>query len=738
MTTPTSTGTATAPKPGAGKAPATFFPQVHALRAIAVLMVLVYHLWPARYTGGFIGVDVFLVISGFLITGHIWRQREQSWRLLPKFWLRRVLRLGPAALTVVTVTGLLTFAFVPQSFWERYAREAIASVLISVNFVLFGDSVDYLAADNAPTPFQHYWSLSVEEQFYLVWPLLIIAASLLAARIARRGARRLPQPGNPQPGNPQAGAPFTAETVAVLVIAAASVASFAVSLAVLPVSPSAAYFMMPLRIWEFGAGALLALLLPRLLRHARGGVLRTLARIALPAAYAALVLNGYLLSGAAPFPGWNALLPVALTALVILSHPFAEMPRAGAWAAVEQGRVTTFLGDVSYSAYLWHWPLIIIAPFMLGHDLTLVTELGILAVTLLLAWVTTRWIETPLRSLKGWDPVVVRRRITGITSWALVAVLAWTAAMWLGGRVEAQAQFSQAQTADVCFGAQMALSPKECGALPGEPGTDAALMAAATDKPAPWPQECVAKHTGAAAPVCEYLADDPNAPAIVLWGDSHAGAWSPAFEEAAKRLGLSLYTFTRDGCPPAAVSPIATIMNRDIDATEQGNCADRNAQVQQFIDTHPGIVGVFAANLSTNYIFPEGAEFGRIDELLAGVADRGYPVVLMGDVPLTGDAYGNRVNIAECLATNTSDPSRCDNERTRALDSQGQRDFVRAQLGDTVTVLDSQDNFCDSDTCYAAIGGVPVFFDQTHLTDTFSRSLGPWLSEAIAPLIEKQ
>ena len=693
-----------------------FFAQVHALRAIAVTMVLVYHLWPSRYTGGFIGVDVFLVISGFLITGHIWRQREQSWRMLPKFWLRRVLRLAPAALTVVSVTGALVLAFVPQTFWERYAREAIASVLISVNFVLFGDSVDYLAADNAPTPFQHYWSLSVEEQFYLVWPILLITASILATKLAQRAKTQL-----------------RAETVALIVIGAVSVVSFAVSLWVLPLSPSAAYFMMPLRIWEFGVGATLALLLPRLLSYVRGGNLRRIARFLLPAAYAALVLNGYFLTGAAAFPGWNALLPVAFTALVIVSHPFAEMPRA--WSALEQGRLVTFLGDVSYSAYLWHWPLIILAPFVLGQELDLKIKLGILAVTLLLAWVTTRWIETPIRTLPSWEPKAVRRRIFAISAWALVAVLAWGGAMWQGERHDAAGTFGASERAAHCFGAKTALDLEACGALPGEAASEAALLAASTDRPDPWRADCVAKHTGGETPVCEYLADDPNAPALVLWGDSHAGAWSPAFEEAARELGLSLYTFTRDGCPPTIESPIATVMDREIGVEEQQNCADRNEQVRQFIETQPNVVGVIAANLSTNYIFDEASPFGGIDESLAQVAAQGLPVVLMGDVPLTGDAFGNRVNIGECLATNTADPSRCDNDREKALDSLAQRGFVKAQLGDDVTVIESAQNFCDDKTCFAVVGGVPVFFDQTHLTDSFARSLGPWLAGQIDPLL---
>ena len=700
-----------------GSRPGGFYPQVHALRAIAVSMVLLYHLWPNRYQGGFIGVDVFLVISGFLITGHIWRQRAEGWRMLPKFWARRVLRLGPAALTVVTVSGALVLAFVPQVFWERYAREAIASVLISVNFVLFGDSVDYLAADNAPTPFQHYWSLSVEEQFYLVWPLIIIAAALFAKRVL---------------------AARSAELVGVTVIAAVSVASFAWSLVVLPSNPSAAYFMMPLRIWEFGFGAILALLMPAIVAAKRPAWLRLGARVLLPLAYLALIVNGYVLTGATPFPGWAALLPVVLTVCIILVHPCAELDQVRPWTALEQGPIVRFLGDVSYSAYLWHWPLIILTPFILGRELSFPVKLGILALTFFLAWVTTRWIETPLRSLPGWNWKLARKRLMIIVAWALCAVLAWGAALWIGARYE-RVQFSAEQTAEQCFGARMALAPEICGALPGELPPSDVLASAAADMPDPWIQDCDSTIHQAEGPHCEYLySADPDAPAILLWGDSHAGAWSPAFEEAAKNLGFNLYTYMRDGCPPVAVSPIATVMGRDISEEEQQNCANRNLEVRDFVQSHPNIVGVFAANLSSNYIYAEGADFGEIDTVLAEIQAEGRVVALMGDVPLTGDAYGDRLNVAECLAQNSADPSVCNNSRERALNSMAQREFVRAKLGQDFPVLESQENFCDATTCYAAVGGVPVFFDASHLTDTFSRSLGMWLTEQIGPLLDAQ
>ena len=165
-------------------------PEIQALRAVAVLAVVVFHLWPGRLSGGYIGVDVFFVISGFLITSHLMREVERKDRVdLAQFWARRARRLLPAAYLVLFVTrDRRRCVWLPPAQWTQNFREIIGSTLYVENWVLAIDSVDYLAADGVPSAVQHYWTLSVEEQFYLVWPLLIVAALALARR-RRLGAR---------------------------------------------------------------------------------------------------------------------------------------------------------------------------------------------------------------------------------------------------------------------------------------------------------------------------------------------------------------------------------------------------------------------------------------------------------------------------------------------------------------------------------------------------------------------
>ncbi|MGN6742482.1 MAG: acyltransferase family protein, partial [Amnibacterium sp.] len=162
---------------------------IQALRAAAVTMVLLYHLWPKRLTGGFTGVDVFFVISGFLITTHLLAHPPRRARDLLAFWSRRIRRLLPASLLVLLVTLAASRLFAPATTWSSTAAQVRAAALYVVNWRLADDSVDYLASQDAPTPVQHFWSLSVEEQFYLVWPILILLL-VLTARLLRtnRGA----------------------------------------------------------------------------------------------------------------------------------------------------------------------------------------------------------------------------------------------------------------------------------------------------------------------------------------------------------------------------------------------------------------------------------------------------------------------------------------------------------------------------------------------------------------------
>ena len=210
-------------------------PDIQAMRAIAVSMVLVYHLWPNRLTGGFTGVDVFFLISGFLITSHLLSHPPTGLRDLLAFWSRRIRRLLPASLLVLFVTLIASRLVAPETQWGNTTRQVKAAALYFVNWRLADDSVDYLASQNAPTPVQHFWSLSVEEQFYFVWPIFILLLGFLALLLRRRAA------------------PFFIGGLGIAVVA-----SLWFSVHETKVEPARAYFVTPTRIWELGIGGLLA------------------------------------------------------------------------------------------------------------------------------------------------------------------------------------------------------------------------------------------------------------------------------------------------------------------------------------------------------------------------------------------------------------------------------------------------------------------------------------------------
>ena len=266
---------------------------VQGLRAFAVLAVVLYHLWPQRLPGGFVGVDVFFVISGYLITGHLLREQARSGRIaLGAFWARRAKRLLPGAFLTIAATGAAVLALVPSTLWGQYGRELIASTVYVQNWQLASDSVDYLASDNQPSPFQHFWSLSVEEQFYIALPLLLV---LLAALLRRTGRH----------------APVTTARV---LLGAVVVLSFAWCVVETRTAPGIAYFSTATRAWEFALGGLASTLTLSRPVTARASAIRTLGAWL---GVAGLVGSLWVITPSTPFPGAAALLPVVSAALVV-------------------------------------------------------------------------------------------------------------------------------------------------------------------------------------------------------------------------------------------------------------------------------------------------------------------------------------------------------------------------------------------------------------------------------------
>ena len=347
---------------------------IEGLRAIAVTFVVVYHLFPKLLPGGFIGVDVFFVISGFLIIQHLAREFSTTGRIrVWDFYARRARRLLPASFLVLLVSLGITAALAPGNEISRMATGIGASALYVVNWFFAFFSTGYVHAGDSPSIVQQYWSLSVEEQFYLLWPLLIIGVALVARLLLRR--RNL--------GN----------HFLLVLLCVVTVASFAYSVWSAKQDPQQAFFFTTTRAWEFAAGGLIALAPPlaATLRHSwqtRVIVLVSWASIA------ALGGAAFLINDTMPFPGWRAVVPVAATALLIYIGD-----RGTDWEPTYLSRFTPVvaLGGLSYGIYLWHWPLIIGYSWWRGFVPGTKASLAIIIATVALALATQRLIENPLR-----------------------------------------------------------------------------------------------------------------------------------------------------------------------------------------------------------------------------------------------------------------------------------------------------------------------------------------------------
>ncbi|KQY60182.1 hypothetical protein ASD11_11960 [Aeromicrobium sp. Root495] len=659
---------------------------IQGIRALAVGAVVIYHFWPDALPGGFIGVDVFFAVSGFLITSHILSdvQRRSTGSFLLNFWARRIRRLMPAGLTVLAFVLVATALFLPKTEWPLIGKHVVFTSAFGENWLLAHEAVDYLASENAPSPVQHYWSLSVEEQFYVFWPLLMVAALWLGRRAGR------------------------ARTVAAAAVALVTVVSFAYSLWATKHDPDAAYFITPTRVWQLSAGSLMAFVVLR----------STAARFALPwIGFATVVVGCFLVDGSLPYPGYAALVPTVGTCLMLVGL----QDRRFSFDWLSSPRPVQWLGDVSYSLYLWHWPLIVLAPEVLDIDLRGVEKVLLLAATLLISHLSFRYIETPARRSQTFA------RRPGLTyATGLVAVLAIVAsATYMHGNASATIREAQssldARSADAadCFGAT-ALRP---GCKDPFRDVDPVNLAAAEDdKPAPWSKKCANGLGKANTKTCE-LGDPRGSETVLVWGDSHAGAWSSAFDNAGKRGKFRVVMAMRHGCPSSMDSPAATV-GRTITGDEREQCRLRNLWVAKRLV--PRADAVIITNMMSNYRYDGDDQVAGYAKSVEAVRDADKPVFFLQDAALTGDDQGNRHNGPKCLARE----GQCTNPVARALEDRGATEQLAAET--KIKVIPTRDQFCDAKQCYAAIGGVSVYFDSSHLTAAYGASMGPWLAKTLA------
>jgi len=721
-----------------------FRPDIEGLRGVAVSLVVLFHAGllsgaSTQLTGGFIGVDLFFVVSGYLITGLLMRERERSGRIsFSRFYARRVRRILPAAVVTLLITIPLANALVTLVNRPSVMEDA-ASAALSIANIRFAITTDYFNPVNY-SPFLHFWSLGVEEQFYFVWPALLM---VVAWKWPRLGAA-------------------TALSLIVVV-------SFIASLALTETSTSTAFYMLPTRAWQLGAGGLLAVgagSLDRIPAAIRGVWIQLLA-FAGWAAMAALITAAIAISSVAtPYPGYAAIVPTLAGVLLIASGPIPTGP--GVLLRLTPIR---FLGKISYSLYLWHWPMLILGGLFLTGPLGTLSPVQALALAALSVPVATAswfFVEEPFR--RGMIPLPRPSRIVavGVAVMLLVAVVGTSfdfgaqsalAALGDGPPPSPTSTASVGPTAtptptptlsslvpvSIAPGATPTPTPGLTPALTplpsaGPPTSYAinssiqpSLGKAATDYEQPWRDNCLGWQ-GATSPStaskCIY-GNPSGAYTVALIGDSHASALFPGVNAVAKAHGWKLTPYLKIDC---SFLDISDLMWFGPPMVPYPQCETWNNAVISKLQKNPpnlAIISlsrwVFTGNTAEENVTTETNALIRMINKIPSSTK----VVIIQDPPLPTDE-----KVPECLSTYLSDYRKCAYTRRVGFGSaMGSREKAAAKATGA-GLIDLTAAVCPgTGNCPVVIDNMIVWRDEHHLTATFSTALGPEIDRQLVGIL---
>lgn len=689
---------ATVPTVAKGKKPVSprrFRKDIEGLRAIAIILVLLFHAGVDAVPGGFVGVDVFFVISGFLITGLIYREIQATGRLsLVNFYARRARRLLPATVLVLVTTAALTWLFLPITQRSVFGTDIAAAALYVVNWVLAARSVDYLAEGVIASPVQHFWSLAVEEQYYIIWPLAVLALLHLARR-TRIHTR-----------------------VALLIgIVVLIVPSFIWSVLLTEDSPERAYFVTTTRLWELGVGAAVALALPLAERLHRGA-----STVLATSGLALIIGSGALLTSDVAWPGWHAAVPVAGAALVIIGGSAGHETPVSRLLSV---RPMVWTGSISYSLYLWHWPLLVAAGAYFG-EMTTLQGICIALAAFIPAALSLKYIENPVRHSTQLASSPTRTLAVGLACMVIGATT--------GGALHAP--WNLTRDASVADPAGLVGDAALKGHPAGSPwDTTAELppflpdpLSATKDVPAVYDDRC---QVGDETPKSCTYGDVTSNRTVVLVGDSMATMWQPALDTLGLKYGFRVVTYLKSGC---------TFMDGTMQVRGEifTSCREWSDKVLPLILEARPILVVTNHNGYQALEDPTDPETASRPAMVAALSatwsqvnSYGIPVVVVAMNPHPAE------EIYECVAQNTDDVSVCTfpAKETTAL---VQREAASRTPG--VSIVDLIDRICPGGECPAVIGGVNIYRQGPHLTKTYVDSVTPVFEDrllAVAPFLSR-
>ncbi|MDQ4501944.1 acyltransferase family protein [Sinomonas sp. ASV322] len=659
-----------------------FRPEIQGLRAVAVLLVVLYHVWLGRVSGG---VDVFLMISAFLMTGQfVARHRRGERTRLVAHWLHVFRRLLPAAAVTVAGTVVAAVLFLPATRWSDVLEQGWASLLYAENWLLQRDAVDYYAQNHAlASPFQHFWSLSIQGQIFILFPLMFVALGAVSRRFRVRYER-----------------------VLAVVLAFVFAASLAYSIADTAANQAQAYFSLPARVWEFALGSLLALVIDRVR-------VRPWAALVLGwAGVASIVACGLVLNVETAFPGAIALWPTLSAAAVILAAQ-----RGGRFGVhrLLASRPLRGLGDISYGLYLWHWPVLVIALTWRDKDRAgWLLGSAAIVVSLVLAFVTIRFVDRPWRAW-AWPEARVRNGIVAVAACALVAAVPIASVQ---ATVLTKSHAAEAQAVVDNPGAE-ALAP----GYTSQASPTAQLLPLPQNLHNDWfglPSKCSADLKVPASLAGNCSMNTVASPSgsqqktIVVVGDSHAEQWTAALEPVAEKNGWRVVDLLLGGCLYAPTVP-----------TANAACNQFNANVAAYLAANPPsavfMVGTVAAPSSAAETLTPG-----LDQTVSALTSKGVEVVAIRDNPrFTFD-------MAECVLRDGQSASQCRPGASSVLAETNPLTAFAAQHPDHFAALDMTDLICPDGVCSGVIGNTYVYIDDNHLTKTYAATMSSGLGERLS------
>lgn len=690
--------------------------EIDGLRGVAVALVVLFHVYVGRVSGG---VDVFLFLSGYFFLGGLLRYFALPDASLNPVWplWRTVRRLVPALVTLLLAVGITCTAFV-QTNTMPIVRQITASLLYVQNWKLAEQAIDYRSASDTASPLQHLWSMSVQGQFYLVAIVLVIVCSLIVRAF---------------------GKPHAVGKLALPILAAITVASFIYASHLHNEDQGLNYYSSLSRAWELTGGALAAFIVPRI------PVPRWLARLLTFGGLAAIISTGFLLDGAQEFPGPGTLLPLLGALAVILGA------RERTFTGVVLGsRFCVWLGNIGYSLYLWHWPILIFTLVYLKEtEPSIATGTGVIIASILVAWISYRCVELPLRSRQQRP-----RKSTPVWAHTRAAL--------------AQSRASRLRLAGACIVALMVCAVAGMQPLklqhivkarsldfnlaeyPGALSTSSSKNRDKPDvrnvpknvKPIPpadvafqmWPKPavdgCLSRHyddwshvqlTKRDADDSDCVYGDPNAKhTMVLFGGSHAEQWFTPLLAAAEQHDFNIRTILRPGCA-ATLQPTYGL--------DEG-CVEWSEAVLEYLQQDPPDVVVTTSTRpgweNTDYT-PNGYV-----ELWNELDQMGSTIIGIRDTPWVVDDDGLSFYPTFCQASGGKD---CSFRRDMTLSPINDAELPLSQFANALS-LDFSDVLCQSNTCHPIIGNIYVYRDDNHLTDQFASTMSDLFIQRLGPTLE--